>query len=552
MNLIKTYMFQIVSSIIFVLIILFFLNGDSPPTVEEYVCDYNSHWNISIDGSVVLYNKIPSKIENESMLEVTYEKMLPSYIKSGESILFYTSHQSVRVYIGHRLVYEFKVEKSANSKTSGNGWHIIRLENGYAEEKIRIVITPDYKSVAGTTPDFHYGQSAGLIGYVIKSNFTSILLCIVLFVVGVFVLIGAIIFRKYLEMPRYLIWLGLFSVMISIWSISDLDILPLFLGYHLLNSQITYISLKLAYFPVVTYIQKIYDGKENKILRLLGIFSIADFLITLFMQLFGVVDFKESIFVFHALFLCSVIIIIYTNVKELIIGKDKLMKTVKIHLLSIVLLAICGLVDLITYYVFHATDSGIFIKVGILGYIIVLLYLAVNRSIKLIRSNEQLDRINQIASFDAITQLSNRAVFQEDINAILEKDYPDYGIAVFDLNDLKEFNDQYGHSVGDYYIIISSEILQDVFGKYGTVYRIGGDEFCSIIKGVSEDGFRALEDKMNKRIEGLNGMYFSRNMSIAAGYATYDSDHDLSLNDTFQRADKDMYRDKRRKKGVVR
>lgn len=531
---------------------LSFFDNNSKSTVDKYMCNYNNNWDISVDGSTTSYNKIPTKIENKTRSQVTYEKLLPSDIKNGDSILFYTNHQSVEVFIGNKLVYEFKTKEDSISKTPGNGWHFIRLDKGNVGSNIKITLTPSYNKVAGFTPDFLFGRSEALLGYIMRSNAISLFLCAILFVLGILLLLSSYIYKRKLEVSEYIKLLGFLSVMVSIWSLAELDIIPLFLGNHILNSQITYIGLKLTYIPLMTYIGKIYDSKKSRFFNLLAIISLADIFITIVLQVLGIGDFKETIIVFHVLLSISAGMVIFTNTKELVFGKDKLKDMAKTHLLSMLFLFACIFADFYRYYAFHSKDNSVFTKLGILSYIFVLLYLAVNRSIKLIQTNEQLDRIKQIASHDPITQLHNRTAFQEDINAILQADYSEYGVAVFDLNDLKEFNDLYGHSVGDYYIIISSEVIQDVFGKYGTVYRIGGDEFCAIMTNVLKSDFRSLEDKMNKRVEGLNGVYFAKNMSIASGYAVYNPKYDISLNDTFQRADKNMYKDKNLKKGSYR
>ena len=232
MKLMKTYIVQIIVSIVFIFIMIFFFNSNSKATVEGYIRNYNSHWNITMDGKTRAYREIPSKNNNQTMSGVIYEKLVPSYTRSGDSILFYTNHQSVEVFIGDRLIYEFIVKENSNSKTPGNGWHIIRLENRYVNKNLKIIITPSYKSVADYTPDFLYGKSEALLGYIIKSNSASVFFCIILFVVGILAIIGSILFYKQLEITEYLIWIGFFSLMVSMWSILDIDVIPLFLGHH--------------------------------------------------------------------------------------------------------------------------------------------------------------------------------------------------------------------------------------------------------------------------------------------------------------------------------
>ena len=56
-------------------------------------------------------------------------------------------------------------------------------------------------------------------------------------------------------------------------------------------------------------------------------------------------------------------------------------------------------------------------------------------------------------------------------------------LAVYaDLNNLKIINDRYGHEEGDFSIRLVGQFLQDSIGKRGVCGRIGGDEFCVLLK----------------------------------------------------------------------
>lgn len=550
MKFFKTYIVQIVFSIIFIAIMLTFFTRKTAVVIDDSLQDYNTNWTLTIGDETRTYEKLPSDFDNKEITEVVYEKSLPDRLKCGDSILFYTSHQSVEVYIGSNLVYQFLPKEFSNTKTPGNGWHLIEVGSDYAGMNLKVITRPSYKSVADHAIEFFYGDNSALIGFVVKSNMATVFLSIVLLTIGIISFVGSIIFKKKLEEAEYVIWLGIFSIILSIWSIADLDLVSLFLGHNVINSHLTYLSLKLVYIPVVTYATKVYNSKEDKLINILTYISIGDFFVTSLLQLFGILDFKETVIFYHILLFVTIIYFFCKSAKELIKGREQQDHAIQLHLISIMMLVLFIGVDLASYYIEDMKSNGLFTKLGIVCYIFILLYLAINKSIILIQSSEKLDRLTQIASRDAITQLHNRTAFQEDLNSISEEEYKDYGIIVFDLNDLKEFNDLYGHSAGDYYIIICSEVIQDIFGKYGSVYRIGGDEFCAIIKDISLETYSSLKERMDDRIESLNGVYFSNHMSIAAGFAVYDLKNDRSLNDTFQRADKNMYDDKTMKKGV--
>ena len=551
MNIIKTYIVQFILSIAFVFVMLFFFNSQSAPTLDQDIIDFNDDWIISINNESTVYEILPSKVDSETMSEVTLEKVLPTGIESGDAIIFFTAHHEIRVLIDNTMVYEFTMGDNHNSKTPGNAWHIIRLETGDSGKSIKIIGTPSYKSMTGYIPTIQYGKSDALIGQALRSGSLSLVFSIILFIIGIFGIIGAIFFHKKLEVVRSLIWIGLFSLAVGMWSLADIGILQIFLGHHLLFNQISLIFLKLLLIPVVIYVQSIYELKDNKFIKLICGLSIADFFVTGGLQVFGVLDLKETLVFTHLLMIITAVAVIITNIKKLLIGREKFRKTVQAHLISMVFLSFFVCLDLFRYIILYEKDSGKFTKLGLLGYILILLYLAVNNSIKLIHSREQLDSIKEYSKRDAITQLGNRVSFQEELDSIFNsKEYSQYSIAIFDLNNLKEFNDHYGHSTGDYYIIISSEIIQDLFGKYGKVYRIGGDEFCAILKNMSYTEFINLEEKMSKRMEELKGIFFEMRMSIAAGYASFDYKKDLSINDTLQRADENMYERKKRMKNA--
>ena len=71
-------------------------------------------------------------------------------------------------------------------------------------------------------------------------------------------------------------------------------------------------------------------------------------------------------------------------------------------------------------------------------------------------------------------------------------------IFMFDLNNLKETNDVYGHKAGDELILDAARSIKECFRNIGNTYRIGGDEFCVICeeipKQLAERSLLQLDD----------------------------------------------------------
>ncbi len=151
----------------------------------------------------------------------------------------------------------------------------------------------------------------------------------------------------------------------------------------------------------------------------------------------------------------------------------------------------------------------------------------------------------ELAVRDTLTGLLNRNA----LNALKDEiqDLNGYGIITFDLNNLKLCNDVYGHIAGDNYIIVAANLINKAFGKFGKSYRIGGDEFLTILKDASFDEiseatklFEELQNECNDSNE------YEFEIGIPYGYAFYDERVDKSEEDTRKRADEHMYANKTR------
>ena len=90
---------------------------------------------------------------------------------------------------------------------------------------------------------------------------------------------------------------------------------------------------------------------------------------------------------------------------------------------------------------------------------------------------------------DTLTGLHNRNKFNQVIQEKMNGHAEQIGVACFDLNGLKEINDQLGHSAGDILLRQAAEQLVRIF--QGRVYRTGGDEFVVIDDALQEQAFEA-------------------------------------------------------------
>lgn len=116
--------------------------------------------------------------------------------------------------------------------------------------------------------------------------------------------------------------------------------------------------------------------------------------------------------------------------------------------------------------------------------------------------------ISHLAYHDSLTNILNRAAFNEKLDMALEDaESSDFNIAVIavDLDGFKEINDTYGHLVGDQVLKALATRLSAGLKEGETVARLGGDEFAAIKTFTSMDNLREflarMENALFARIE---------------------------------------------------
>ena len=169
-------------------------------------------------------------------------------------------------------------------------------------------------------------------------------------------------------------------------------------------------------------------------------------------------------------------------------------------------------------------------------------------------TKEHIGTLNKQVFIDALTSVRNKGGYDHYIREMQEKmddqkEQMEFAIGVFDCDNLKLVNDNFGHDKGDLYIKASSGLICRIF-QHSPVFRIGGDEFSVILQDEDFENrdqlfslFREYEAKIHKEAENP-----WEQLEITFGLAVYDPQNDESVSDVARRADQMMYENKRLRK----
>ncbi|MDD6825150.1 MAG: sensor domain-containing diguanylate cyclase [Oscillospiraceae bacterium] len=167
---------------------------------------------------------------------------------------------------------------------------------------------------------------------------------------------------------------------------------------------------------------------------------------------------------------------------------------------------------------------------------------------------DRTEKLSADVCTDVLTGLLNRRAYEDNWNKFIENPpEEDYVYVAFDVNGLKNINDNLGHEAGDEIIKAAAKCMKAVFGPFGRVYRIGGDEFAAVLF-VSPEKLESLKDDFQNVISHWSGKLV-KELSVSAGFVFSSEFPGESMALIAKTADVRMYREKSRyynKKGIDR
>ncbi len=152
------------------------------------------------------------------------------------------------------------------------------------------------------------------------------------------------------------------------------------------------------------------------------------------------------------------------------------------------------------------------------------------QQVSMAKAREQTQR--EVSETDELTGLRNRRAFYQDVSPETD-DGGTFGLVYCDVNGLKYANDHFGHLAGDKLLTEFTQLMSGYFSGM-PCYRLGGDEFTAIVRGMNEDEFSAY-------VEGFRKVITENDRIASVGYAIGSYSEKSAV---FKAAEKAMYNDK--------
>ncbi|KAA1188908.1 diguanylate cyclase [Pseudohalioglobus sediminis] len=166
------------------------------------------------------------------------------------------------------------------------------------------------------------------------------------------------------------------------------------------------------------------------------------------------------------------------------------------------------------------------------------------RTAELSEANRQLARVARV---DHLTGLLNRRGFTEEAEGEIRRTFRSgkpFCVVLADVDNFKQFNDQYGHVCGDHVLKRTAALLQDRLREVDRVARWGGEEFILLLPETDTEGAAVVAEKLREAVEQNLVAFDDQRLSITMTFGIAAFRKGESLDACIARADTALYHGK--------
>jgi diguanylate cyclase len=117
---------------------------------------------------------------------------------------------------------------------------------------------------------------------------------------------------------------------------------------------------------------------------------------------------------------------------------------------------------------------------------------------------DKLERAQLAATLDGLTELLNRSAFTRLLEQALGKSSRRVALVMLDIDHFKQFNDEYGHPLGDRVLEHVGQVLRNSLPPEAVAARYGGEEFCVILQECTDlESARTFAEQLRLKIQSL-------------------------------------------------
>lgn len=485
---------------------------------------------------------LPTQVPATAGEQVTITCTLPQTLPQGATLLIRSSLASLQVEVDGVSIWERAVDlPDLPGVTVGSSWSTVRLPAESGGKTLTLRSASPYEDNAGVLNPVLCGPKASLVFYLFHTYGPLLLCTLMVFVTGVVMTVLAFAFRGRSVLESELFYLGLFSILVSLWFLGESKMLQLFTGSQYLVTNLAFFALLLMPLPFVEYLERAYQPHGRRLTGVLFWAFAVNAVGSVAVQALGWASLYQTIPVLHGLILLSSVLILASLLREYFFYKNTQIKMV---LFSMLVLLVSCQGELISFYVRRMMQITYIFHGGMVLFILLLGVGSVRRLLRLVDEKRQAYYFKTLAYQDLLTGCRSRTAYYEDIAAAFVPGRPGGWLAILDVNEMKVINDRFGHLAGDEALKHTAHCMEQAFPE-ASRYRLGGDEFALILPRTDDVAFAAMVKNFYDVVK-QEALCVPYPFQVALGFSWWDPARFHTFEALFHEVDDRMYQEKKR------
>ncbi len=148
-------------------------------------------------------------------------------------------------------------------------------------------------------------------------------------------------------------------------------------------------------------------------------------------------------------------------------------------------------------------------------------------------------KLSKLATLDPLTGANNRLALKHRYQT-LKTQGTAFFLMVLDIDHFKAINDEFGHEGGDYVLQFVVKAMAQVVGEEN-VFRQGGEEFCILLEGVSQQQALKNAESIRQAIDCTPIRYLDRAISVTISIGLAEAHASSCIDETNRQADANLY-----------
>lgn len=457
-----------------------------------------------------------------------------------KEICFYTHHQTAIFSLNGNILYEYSIDSNPSwLEDYRSFFHIVEIPP-VKHGELCLSFTPVGKKYAGEYDSIYLGSYQEILVKIFLEHMDKMFIGLMLIVIGFICFFLSRMYKRNFSEDKTLLHLCYISFLFGIWLLEESKLLQFLIPNQGIHWCFEYLIQHFILLASIIFVKDILVPSKKKLSDFFIIISLAVSLIIIALQLTGIVQLYNSMFVIQLFSVGFCVYITYlVNVGNFFHSKQRLKMFNFFMTLSV------GVFVVIIIGHFNKSYGSLFMNLGVIFMFVSFLFIANQKTLDKYEAIQQAMLYQKLAFVDFNTGVASKTAWF----SLIEKFNPEKDnminccLLLFDMNNLKKLNDSKGHLFGDKVISTFCECLTKAFSDDGTVFRVGGDEFICFCRHSNEDDI----DAALKKFKALEANYKGTELefSCAYGFVFFTPRSKEDFAEAQQRADALMYDMKR-------